>query len=172
MDLRTERTLQWIEQAFIDGVLKEGFDKVTVSQIATAANISRKTFYAHYLDKYDLAEKLADILLTQYATSLNERLTNQDADLQDMVDMLIGDEHEGRLLRALLTIHTEAFDFEHRFGSLLSDRIRAYWHTDDELEQEILVSYALTTIRHYSGSGETFSRERQHRIVQRLANMF
>ncbi|KRK34536.1 TetR family transcriptional regulator [Loigolactobacillus bifermentans] len=172
MDLRTERTLAWITQAFVDRVLANGFDQVTVSQLAIDAKISRKTFYAHYLDKYDLAEKLGQTLLDQYATSLKARLTDQNADLQTMIDTLIAPQHEGRLLQALLTIHTTEFDFEHQFSVLLAQRVRAFWHTDDPLEQAIVVNFALTTIRYYAGSDEVFSLERQRRIMQRLAALF
>lgn len=39
-------------------LLKAGFDAVTVKDITERANISRKTFYLHYVDKYDLLNSI------------------------------------------------------------------------------------------------------------------
>ena len=35
-------------------LLDVGFDGITVKEMTEKANISRKTFYLHYLGKYDL----------------------------------------------------------------------------------------------------------------------
>ena len=39
-------------------VCKNGFDKVTVKMICEKTNISRKTFYTFYQDKYDILEQI------------------------------------------------------------------------------------------------------------------
>jgi len=171
MDLRTERTLQWIENAFVQLVLTEGFAKVTVSQLSNDAQINRKTFYAHYLDKYDLATKLGQDFLAKYDDALQERLTDHTINLQAMIDSFMLKENEGRLLRALLLIHTEEFDFEQQFTALLKQRISQFWQTDDPLEMALLTNYALTTIRYYAGSDEHFSLERQVGIIRRLTDL-
>lgn len=57
-DFRTRRTKSRIQQAFI-GLLNEvGINKVTVSEIIQRAKISRRSFYVHYHDKYDLLDQI------------------------------------------------------------------------------------------------------------------
>lgn len=111
MDLRAERTRQWIIAAFIELVNEEGFQNVTVSQIAENAQINRKTFYAHYLDKYDLAEKIAQDFIEQYQQVIAMRFSDKTINLYQLITSFLSEE-DFPLLRALFSIHTEEFDFE------------------------------------------------------------
>lgn len=51
-------TEKQIKAAFIHAVELKGFNKVTITYIAKHAHVSRGTFYVHYVDKYDLLEKI------------------------------------------------------------------------------------------------------------------
>ncbi|WP_051577888.1 TetR/AcrR family transcriptional regulator [Sporolactobacillus terrae] len=119
MDLRSERTIKWIEDIFVELTLTEGFSRVTVSEIANKAQINRKTFYAHYLDKYDLAQKLAVQVLKRYKLLLDQRLIGTNIRLNSLIDSFLKKKENVRLLKALFTIHTEEFDFEEEFSKLL-----------------------------------------------------
>jgi len=48
-----------IEKGFLSTLKKEPFAKVKVVEIVKAAGISHQTFYRYYVDKYDLALKIA-----------------------------------------------------------------------------------------------------------------
>ena len=62
MDLRIRRTLTNIRNAFLELVVEIGFDNLSVQALCERAVINRATFYRHYRDKYDLAERLLDVL--------------------------------------------------------------------------------------------------------------
>lgn len=49
-----------LKAAFIDLLHKYDFNDVTVQQITDLGDINRGTFYTHYLDKYDLLDKMED----------------------------------------------------------------------------------------------------------------
>lgn len=78
MQRKTE-TKSLIKEAFTVLMKEKGFQTLTVSDITRKAGINRGTFYLHYLDKYDLLEKLEDdllnnlteILLKKYDKHLN-----------------------------------------------------------------------------------------------------
>lgn len=57
-DLRFQKAEQKIGDAFITLIEEKGFNKLTVSDITNRAKINRSTFYAHYVDKYNLLNKL------------------------------------------------------------------------------------------------------------------
>lgn len=57
-DLRTIRTRKFIIDSFIDLLEKKDFNSITISAITKGAMINRATFYRHFLDKYDLLEKV------------------------------------------------------------------------------------------------------------------
>ncbi|GAB2501001.1 TetR/AcrR family transcriptional regulator [Alkalibacterium psychrotolerans] len=57
-DPRLIRTRQSIIEAFIQLSLKKEFSQISVKDITLTAQINRATFYNHFLDKYDLLEKV------------------------------------------------------------------------------------------------------------------
>ncbi|MGV3240822.1 TetR/AcrR family transcriptional regulator [Streptococcus hyovaginalis] len=57
-DLRSIRTRKFIIDSFIELLEKKEFNSITISDITTGAMINRATFYRHFLDKYDLLEKV------------------------------------------------------------------------------------------------------------------
>ena len=60
IDLRIVKTEAAIKNTFITLLSKKPFEKITVKDIITAAKINRSTFYLHYVDKYDLMDKIED----------------------------------------------------------------------------------------------------------------
>lgn len=55
-DRRFEKTEKAIVKGFYRALMAKGLSKITVTEIAEAADIGRGTFYLHYLDVYDLYE--------------------------------------------------------------------------------------------------------------------
>lgn len=60
IDMRIAKTETAIRNTFITLLCKKPFEKITVKDITTAAKINRSTFYLHYVDKYDLMDKIED----------------------------------------------------------------------------------------------------------------
>lgn len=87
-DLRYQKAEERIIAAFIALIKEKGFSKVTVSNITKCAHVNRSTFYAHYLDKYDLLETLEQEILENIYQIMNEiKFTNRDN--QDAIDELV-----------------------------------------------------------------------------------
>lgn len=59
---RKKTSAMKIKKAFIGFLQKKEINEITVSDICKEAEINRSTFYANYLDIYDLADKLRDDL--------------------------------------------------------------------------------------------------------------
>ena len=56
LDPRVRRTRQMLQHALEDLLSKQDFEKISVGDIADAATLNRATFYAHFVDKFDLLE--------------------------------------------------------------------------------------------------------------------
>jgi AcrR family transcriptional regulator len=54
VDRRVRRTERMLKEAFIALVLERGYDRVSVEDITSRADVARATFYAHYGRKEDL----------------------------------------------------------------------------------------------------------------------
>lgn len=59
-DRRTRYTKQQIHEAFFNLLREKGSEGTTVTGICTRAEISRGTFYLHYVDKYELLDEVID----------------------------------------------------------------------------------------------------------------
>jgi AcrR family transcriptional regulator len=71
VDRRVQRTRQLLDQAAREVVREKGFRAMRVRDIVDRANISRGTFYAHYPDKYALADAL---VRTEFRRTVTDRL--------------------------------------------------------------------------------------------------
>lgn len=86
-DKRVEKTKALIKNTFLELSKTSDIEKITVKAICDHANIHRGTFYYHYLDVFDLAEKLeisaakrvAEAILTHY---------NFDGETSDLLENL------------------------------------------------------------------------------------
>src|SRR5258708_26976541 len=53
-DPRVRRTRKLLQDALLELLAEKSFDAITVQDIAERSTINRATFYAHFVDKYDL----------------------------------------------------------------------------------------------------------------------
>lgn len=60
MDRRVQKSQEAIKNAFIELMSEKSFDHITIQDISDRANVGRRTIYDHYMDKYDLLEKLIE----------------------------------------------------------------------------------------------------------------
>ncbi|KXT89844.1 TetR/AcrR family transcriptional regulator [Streptococcus parasanguinis] len=81
-DARVIKTKQRIETTFLKLLEEMPFEKLTTSLIIKEYLISKGTFYAHYLDKYDLAEQLLDRELEVFESLLTQRFESAHTSLQ------------------------------------------------------------------------------------------
>lgn len=61
---RQTTTKQDIRDALTQLLLTEPFESISVSKLSRKAGINRGTFYLHYLDKYDMMDKLKEEVIT------------------------------------------------------------------------------------------------------------
>jgi len=60
VDRRVLKSQEAIKKAFIELLNEKGFDKITIQDISDRANVNRRTVYLHYLDKFDLFDKMIE----------------------------------------------------------------------------------------------------------------
>lgn len=60
VDRRIVRTQEAIKKAFLELMSEKSFDSITIQDISDRANINRATVYLHYLDKFDLLDKIME----------------------------------------------------------------------------------------------------------------
>lgn len=68
-------TKKALAAALRDLMETEPFEKINVAQICEKCGMSRKSFYYHFKDKYDLVNWIFDIEILDLVTALNEQET-------------------------------------------------------------------------------------------------
>jgi AcrR family transcriptional regulator len=58
VDRRIAKSKEAIKKALIELMSEKNFDDITIQDISDRANVSRGTIYLHYVDKFDLLDKL------------------------------------------------------------------------------------------------------------------
>lgn len=64
-DRRSQKTRKAICDAFSELLAEKELHKITVQEIADKADVNRVTFYKHYLDVYDLYDKIEEEVLIE-----------------------------------------------------------------------------------------------------------
>ena len=64
---RRRESVVKINKAFVELLQKEELKRITVSDICKLTGLNRSTFYANFIDIYDLADKLRETLENQFS---------------------------------------------------------------------------------------------------------
>jgi len=120
-DVRKIKTERDMQQALLTLLTQKTMRQVTVADICQASLTSRSTFYAHYLDKYDLLEKMVAAYTTVFAQQEHLRFMQMiDGQIDDLVQGLLADMADKRpAMQVLFTVHEAQADLQANFRSLL-----------------------------------------------------
>lgn len=76
---RKRESIDKIEKAFINMLQNKEINQISVTGICKETGLNRSTFYANFIDIYDLADKLREKLETDFNTHFSE-IANRDAE--------------------------------------------------------------------------------------------
>lgn len=75
-NIRKRASIEKIEKAFINMLQKKEINQVTVTDICNETKLNRSTFYANFVDIYDLADKLKLKLEEDFGRNFNDGTDN------------------------------------------------------------------------------------------------
>lgn len=83
VDRRIRKSQEAIKKAVTELMIEKNFDRITLQDISDRADVSRRTVYLHYTDKFDLLDKL----LEEHIRELRElcEQVEDDADYSKIV---------------------------------------------------------------------------------------
>ena len=71
---KRKKTEKQIEDSLLQLMKEQTFETISICQLIDLAEVNRSTFYRHYLDKYDLLEKIENRLLDDLQAYYQEAL--------------------------------------------------------------------------------------------------
>ncbi|HAS38100.1 MAG TPA: hypothetical protein DCS04_05765 [Ruminococcaceae bacterium] len=140
-----ERTKKWIRRAFTELMAeKKDIEKISVTELAKRADISKTTFYYHYEDIYAVAEEFENELVSQLGSTL-ETISKENPDdyskyAKDVVSFIKKNEESYRLVinSSNLTI------FASKLKTIFSKRmvnLSAAWGFSSDYEKRTVQVY-------------------------------
>lgn len=60
VDRRVLKSQEAIKKAILELMAEKNFDDITIREISERANVNRGTIYLHFMDKYDLLDKIIE----------------------------------------------------------------------------------------------------------------
>lgn len=97
--MQYQRTDKNIQDAFIRLLKGNSFERITVQNILDEAMISRNTFYQHYHDKYELAERIYEGSLSRTQKLLDDLYVYEASRLYQLDDEKREEEVRQRFLK-------------------------------------------------------------------------
>lgn len=152
-NIQYRRTDRAIINAFLLLAAKKPFHQISVQDIMDEALVSRYTFYKHFKDKYEIAERLQAQLMDDYAKTRAKII-------QDVDTGIIPEEKQYALWEELITTHratfialrgirTDTVDLIGQFhASFRQDYLSQVEHPEAELEADIYAAILSTFVTH------------------------
>lgn len=75
---RKKESQEKIEKTFLQLIQKKNVDEISVSTICEISGLNRSTFYANYIDIYDLVEKVKERMADEFAQIQISENSKQD----------------------------------------------------------------------------------------------
>lgn len=136
-DARYQQSDARIQNEFLKLVKTVGFDHITVSQIVKAAEINRSTFYAHYIDKEDLMEKMQLATIEEVLSNLPklsyENLQNASVIRQRIIGLCEGLYQRRDIFQLFIGPKSDG-----KFGFRLTNRAQKEFQ-NNQLDQRITI---------------------------------
>lgn len=76
---RRRESIEKIEKTFIGLLQKKEINEITVSDICKLADLNRSTFYANYINIYDVADKIREKLEADFTSVFSDNTEKNDA---------------------------------------------------------------------------------------------
>ncbi|MFS8215370.1 TetR/AcrR family transcriptional regulator [Paenibacillus polymyxa] len=120
-DIRIYKTKIAIERALIELLQQHDFKDITIKKICDQALIGRSTFYSHYLDKYDLLEKVVKQYASDFKVEIEQRFDSmEDGKVANAIELVTDNMIKNKLeISTLLTVHEVSADLRKEFEQIL-----------------------------------------------------
>ena len=140
MDRRVKKTKTAIKQALITLLKQTKFDEITVTKLTQIADVSRKTFYDHYTDKYELIDELS----AEYLQELNEVSHGpKDISTKERLVLWLSYIKEHQTIFQQLIVNDSSYLFQDKFLKYLDNSLKHNSKIKEDNTNYAFLSYGI-----------------------------
>lgn len=155
------RTDKAIKQALISLLKSKPFEKITVQDILDETPVTRSTFYKHYQDKYEIAEKMQEEYFD--AQMVLRKAVHENPSMLTPTVLKVSQQNK-ELMDALLKIHTENVDLRQAMAiQSIEYYLAGITGAHPEVEAEIFAQ-AITAFQLSANNSEDFTFDYMHDV--------
>ncbi len=155
------RTDKAIKQALISLLKSKPFEKITVQDILDETPVTRSTFYKHYHDKYEIAEKMQEEYFD--AQMVLRKAVHENPSMLTPSVLKVSQQNK-ELMDALLKIHTENVDLRQAMAiQSIEYYLAGITGAHPEVEAEIFAQ-AITAFQLSANNSEDFTFDYMHDV--------
>lgn len=140
--IRTEKA---IKTAFINLLKEKPFEKITVQDILEETPVSRGTFYTHFRDKYEIAERMQEDFFSLEKEVIAQIMQEDIVNYHKPIHKSLVQHRE--LVEALLKIHTEKVDLRAALCSEFEQKYLASSKSRTKETEAQIYAQAMTVIQ-------------------------
>ncbi|KAB2331382.1 TetR/AcrR family transcriptional regulator [Bacillus mesophilum] len=148
VDRRVLKTQEFLKKAVIELMAEKGFDDITIQELADRANVNRGTIYLHYLDKFDLLDRLIDEHINVLRVMCEEAAEMKLDFVESNVGWFEYFESNYSFFSTMLR-SSQASYFRSRFQALLMEEIKNDINTartiNRDLNEEVILQFVVTS---------------------------
>ncbi|MBP0972908.1 MAG: TetR/AcrR family transcriptional regulator C-terminal domain-containing protein [Oscillospiraceae bacterium] len=115
-DRRTLKTQKALRDALAELLAEKKLEKITVQEIADKADVNRVTFYKHFLDVYDLYEKIEQETLVQLGMLV---LQLEDLPAEELFPHMIGYIAENQMIFRMIFSPNNTGTLQNKLSKML-----------------------------------------------------
>lgn len=169
-DRRVRKTQSAIKSALITLLNKKSFEEITIQEISDLADVNRSTFYTHFIDKYDLLDKMEDEKIDNIRRFLKNSVDDggvniTEKQLKETMEFVINSIGEHLEFYRLMFRIGKDSSLHEKLYDLLTGHLNQVANDDDKIG-DIPFLYFMSYV---SGAGLSFIRhwvEDENRISQ------
>lgn len=139
------RTDKAIVSAFIRLLKDKTFEKITVQDILEETPVSRGTFYAHFKDKYEIAERMQEEFFALEKQTIEEICLEENVNYHKPIHRALT--HNRELVEALLKIRTDKVDLRDAISKGFEQQYLAMSSSKTKETEALVYAQAMTVIQ-------------------------
>ena len=164
MDIRIEKTIKSIYNAFICIRSKKPLEKLTVKELCEKAQINKSTFYVYYKDVYDLSDKIESEIVSSIIKSLGSADDIFDKPKEFTRNLFIAYASQSSLIKTVFS-GTRSEQLPDRIEAALKDMLfSSHPEFKDSKEKNLFITFSVY------GGYYTYSKNQSNYILDEVAD--
>ncbi len=177
LDRRKKYTRMVLKESLIKLLKEKQISDITVKEICSLADVNRSTFYAHYLDLYDLLAKTEEEVLDDMQSYFGQHDFNKDEESIQMTEKLLDYVMANKEIVQILLHENADPNFQKRVMKIAREYLKASWKLTQGHEKNIshyasvfIIGGGLQMVKEWMDDDLMLSTKEMAGLINNIAN--